>query len=203
MIQYTFLVGAPGSRWSGIGQTIAKTFNYNTSDENQTRVYTHGNFSGHKGAYWGPGMELGNNFHRTSTLKVQDFLNECDRAFEDNKKPMMIKCHQFAHNLDWLHQIPNSNILLVRRTNEQCFEWWKQAGGWNITYPKYDWYKDDANMKLQIELENTNADMFVKKHSKWYDYDKSWITENFGQHNITIDSKFSDIQISLIKSMVF
>ena len=31
----------------------------------------------------------------------------------------MIKCHQFAYNLNWLHEnIINSNILLVKRGNQ-------------------------------------------------------------------------------------
>ena len=36
---YTFLVGAPGSRWSGIAQIITKNFNYNNEDEPDWRVY--------------------------------------------------------------------------------------------------------------------------------------------------------------------
>ena len=52
MHEYTFLVGAPGSRWSGVGQIIAENFDYNTSDETDWRLYKHGKFSGHKGAYW-------------------------------------------------------------------------------------------------------------------------------------------------------
>ena len=30
---YTFLVGAPGSRWSGVGQIITENYDYNTEDE--------------------------------------------------------------------------------------------------------------------------------------------------------------------------
>ena len=47
---YTFLTGAPGSRWSGIGQIITENFNYNTKDETDWRVYRHGDFSGHTGS---------------------------------------------------------------------------------------------------------------------------------------------------------
>ena len=117
MRDYTFLVGAPGSRWSGVGQQIAKAFDYNRSDETENRVYKHGKFSGHKGAYWGPGMELGHKFHQASTLQVDNFLSQCNVPFsEQNIKTKMIKCHQFAHSLDWLYEnIPNSNILLVLR----------------------------------------------------------------------------------------
>ena len=32
MHDYTFLTGAPGSRWSGVAQIISENFNYNNSD---------------------------------------------------------------------------------------------------------------------------------------------------------------------------
>jgi len=200
MHDYTFLVGAPGSRWSGVGQQITKAFNYNCSDETEDRVYTHGKFSGHKGAYWGPGMELGHKFHQASTLQVDDFLSQCNVPFsEQNNKTKMIKCHQFAHSLDWLYEnIPNSNILLVLRPNKECFDWWKQAGGWDITYPDYSWYCDDSTMKAQIQIENTLSDEFVEKHSDWKPYTTEWITKNFGKHSIELDSRHNDIKVCLI-----
>ena len=65
-------------------------------------------------------MELGHEFHRLKSFykdDIKSFKQMCDRAFDDkNSKTKMIKCHQFAYNLDWLHEnIPNSNILLVKR----------------------------------------------------------------------------------------
>lgn len=183
-INYTFLVGAPGSRWSGVGQFITENFKYNRSDESSSRLYSHGQFSGHKGAYWGPMMELGHSFHqleRTYGTDYQAFLDECDKAFKDQSGPKMIKCHQFAYGLDWLSQIPNSNILLVRRGDQECFDWWTQAGGWNISYPCYEWYVDDNHMKHYIETENRLADTFVKSNNaKWEPYTDQWIKDNFG-----------------------
>ena len=35
---YTFLTGAPGSRWSGVGRIITENFNYNTEDATEWRV---------------------------------------------------------------------------------------------------------------------------------------------------------------------
>ena len=111
----------------------------------------------------------------------------------------MIKCHQFAHSLDWLYEnIPNSNILLVLRPNKECFDWWKQAGGWDITYPDYSWYCDDPTMKAQIQIENTLSDEFVEKHSDWKPYTTEWITKNFGEHSIELDSRHNDIKVCLI-----
>jgi len=193
MHEYTFLTGAPGSRWSGVGQIIAENFGYNTSDETDWRLYTHGKFSGHKGAYWGPGMELGHNFHsleRFYSDNVSQFKKDCDMAFQEkNSKTKMIKCHQFAYSLDWLKDnIENSQILLVRRGNKECFDWWKEAGGWDISYPNYQWYVDDHHMYHYIEAENKLADDFVKRTGNtWSMFDSE-------------DAKFSDVKICLIKT---
>ena len=36
---------------------------------------------------------------------------------------------------------------------KECFDWWKQAGGWDISYPNYQWYVDDHHMLHYIEAE--------------------------------------------------
>ena len=52
-----FLTGVPGSRWSGIAQEIESEGDYDVSDHSE-RTYTHGEYSGHIGAYFGTGMEF-------------------------------------------------------------------------------------------------------------------------------------------------
>jgi hypothetical protein len=108
---------------------------------------------------------------------------------EKNSKTKMIKCHQFAYSLDWLKDnIENSQILLVRRGNKECFDWWKEAGGWDISYPNYQWYVDDHHMYHYIEAENKLADDFVKRTGNtWSMFDSE-------------DAKFSDVKICLIKT---
>jgi hypothetical protein len=54
---HIFFTGAPGSRWSGIAQTIETLPGFNVSDRNPRREYAHNTYSGHKGAYFGHGME--------------------------------------------------------------------------------------------------------------------------------------------------
>ena len=169
--KYTFLVGAPGSRWSGVAQLLTDNFNYNKSDEMEHRQYVHGKFTGHKGSYFGPLMELGQDFHRLeySYFDKLRFQATCDSAFADPFLPQtkMIKCHQFAYGLDWLKEnVPYSNILLVRRDTDLAFDWWKEAGGWNITYPNYQWYVDDEHMRHYIDTEIKLADVFVKKYQQ-------------------------------------
>jgi hypothetical protein len=203
---YTFLVGAPGSRWSGIGQLITDNFNYNKSDETPERTYVHGEFSGHKGSYFGPGMENGNDFHRLeqSYIDRYRFGRMCDSPFtdKDSDKTKMIKCHQFAYGLDWLKEnIRLSNILLVKRDSDQSFNWWKQAGGWDITYPDYSWYVDDVHMRQFIATEIKLANEFVHKtDNEWEKFDLEWLTDNFGEHSIKDITNKDDVEVCLIRT---
>lgn len=203
---YTFLVGAPGSKWSGIGQIITENFSYNCSDEQSWRIYKHGEFSGHKGSYFGPSMELGHGFHRLEHTYKDDvlaFINECNRAFElrdIHHGTKMIKCHQFAYSLEWLMQVPNSNILLVKRDSDKSFDWWKQAGGWDITYPDYTWYVDDQHMKHYIDAEIKLADNFVKQGiGVWEPFTNDWLSKNFGQIDVDLSGK-DDIEVCLVST---
>jgi hypothetical protein len=209
--KYTFLTGAPGSRWSGIAQLIIGNFNYNKSDENSDRVYTHGEFSGHRGSYFGPGMEQGEDFHRLEESYVDKFRFEsmCNSPFREPYsdigrgllKTKMIKCHQFVYGLDWLKEnIPNSQILLIKRDSGESFDWWKKAGGWNITYPKYDWYMNDETMRSRIQTEIRLANEFVNKNTKWSQFNEEWLTENFGEHSLTFSNNYSDVEICLIQT---
>lgn len=207
-VDYTFLVGAPGSRWSGIGQIIADNYGYNRADETDWRVYKHGEFSGHRGAYFGPGMELGQDFHRLDNEYADDvsgFLRDCDRAWDgQGTGTKMVKCHQFSYNLWWLYRkIPNSNILLVKRGDQECFDWWKQAGGWDISYPDYTWYVDDHHMQHYIEAENKLSNMFVQRVTNWEPFTEKWLHYTFGEHNITLDmDKYADVSVALIPTHV-
>ena len=56
--EHIFFTGVPGSRWSGIAQTIETIPGFNTSDRTPERAYDHHAYSGHKGAYFGWGMEF-------------------------------------------------------------------------------------------------------------------------------------------------
>ena len=53
-----FFTGVPGSRWSGIAQTLEAMPGFNISDRTPEREYTHHQYSGHVGAYFGKGMEF-------------------------------------------------------------------------------------------------------------------------------------------------
>ena len=144
-----FFTGVPGSRWSGIAQEIEKVFDADCSDRTPEREYSHESFSGHKGVYFGTGMEFPAVFSETNL----DAAYSCQHGLTD--KCRIHKSHEWAYMLDTLSQVyPKCWIVLVYRDNNNSYKWWKEAGGWNIQYPIYDWYTNDDIMREKIQEQN-------------------------------------------------
>jgi hypothetical protein len=112
----------------------------------------------------------------------------------------LIKAHEWAHHLDAIkQQYPNDWIVLVYRPDTISFAWWNGAGGFNITYPKYDAFKDATNMMSEIARMNQSILGFSYKHNAtWNHLTPKWVLDNFGV-NREVDHKFSDMLITIIK----
>jgi hypothetical protein len=66
---------------------------------------------------------------------------------------------------------PKDWIVLVYRDNKSSFDWWKEAGGWDITYPNYDWYRDNQNMMREIQKQNDAILNFAIEHElTWHQH---------------------------------
>lgn len=150
-----FFSGVPGSRWSGIAQDLKTLEGFNTSDRAPHRVYKHGKFGGHIDAYFGTGMEF-------SCDLSEDNL---DAPFSNLEGCKVLLSHEWVYKLDEIKErFPNDWILLVYRDNWESFLWWKKAGGWDITYPNYDWYENDYWMRARIEEQNNLILDFAQRH---------------------------------------
>jgi len=89
-------------------------------------------------------------------IKSQPGYNTTDRAEH---------AIQDAYPLAW--------IQLVYRPDWASFLWWKKAGGFDITYPNYDWYETDYLMTKRIEEQNKLILDFGQKHSvQWIQHHK-------------------------------
>jgi len=161
-----FLTGVPGSRWSGIAQEIEDAIDADCSDRTESRSYAHANFSGHVGAYFGTSMEFPAVLSETNLDKPFSL-----RHFETDKS-RVLKSHEWAYMLETISiAFPKDWIVLVYRDNKSSFEWWKEAGGWNITYPNYDWYRDDKNMMREIQKQNDAILNFAIEHElTWHQH---------------------------------
>ena len=157
-----FAMGAPGSRWSGSIRCIQTSIDINSSDDRIHRNYDRDDngktYGWHRGAYWGPNHEFGKSFDILHTITKDEFIEEIKKPFLNwNNGTKIIKSHWFSYNIPLLREwFPEAKLLAFYMPDDFCFDWWHKVGGWNITYPHYDWYINDERMQAQIKIENEN-----------------------------------------------
>lgn len=148
MTKYILITGAPGSKWSSVAENIYQSPDIDRSDSNDQRQYRKGEVK-HLGSYFDPGMEYEN---------TQD---NWDKPFSGNGQ-RIIKSHTFAHQLDQLKTLGHP-LVLVYRSHLECYDWWMQAGGFEITYPNYrNYYKDKNTMWNEIKRQNIDIVKFIQ-----------------------------------------
>jgi hypothetical protein len=200
-LKFHFVAGCPGSAWSMISQRFKRAFKdkFDNSDEVGQRSYNlpeehksqytviaeNWQATTHKGMYFGPYHEYGEDFDDLSKYSsVDDFYKECLKPYKDVLAPYkLIKSHWFSYNLDWLwDNCKGHSIMLVWRDPVQAEDWWYKMGGWSIDYPIYTWYENAERMRQQIEEENKLIMEFgTRKNVQWYDYDHDgvWLEKRF------------------------
>lgn len=185
-----FFTGVPGSRWSGIAQILESLPGFNISDRSHNRSYTHDGFTGHKGAYFGRLMEF-------EAKLDSDYLQG---AWLNQGGTYLIKSHDWAYSLDGIKEkFPTDWIVLVYRPDTVSFTWWKQAGGFKISYPSYDAYHNDEIMQREISWQNQAILRFAEQRSLvWSKFTSEWISEHFGQQVANV-SVADDIRVAILK----
>ena len=150
-MKYIFVTGAPGSKWSSVVRNIYYSPDIDRSDSSPERTYRN---ELHLGAYWDPGMEFGQFFHRLSEHDHYQCETEFDAPFTGSGV-RIIKSHYFAQHIDYIKNTwPDSPIVLAHRTDDACLGWWVKCGGFDIAYPNYAHYKSFDNLALKIQQQN-------------------------------------------------
>ena len=185
-----FLTGVPGSRWSGIAQTLESIPGFNSTDRTPARTYSHHSYTGHQGAYFGPGMELECSFNA-------DYI---DAAWTEPGGTRLVKSHNWAYVLyEVEHHFPADWIMLVYRPDMVSYAWWHEAGGFQIQYPNYSWYKDSAEMLREIAKQNKRIlEYACKNNATWSYFTPEWVEKEFG-HRVEIAQTFPDVLVTVIK----
>jgi hypothetical protein len=185
-----FFTGVPGSRWSGIAQTLETMSGMNISDRTSEREYDHHSYTGHKGAYFGLGMEF-------EPILDSEYINQ---AWTDSRGCKLIKSHEWSYYLGEIREnFSNDWIIMVYRPDMISFAWWHEVGGFQIKYPNYSHYQNSNIMMCEIMKQNSAILKFgMENKCKWEYFTSEWILENFNQ-NIKVNSTFSDILVAIIK----
>ena len=163
LMKFEFFTGVPGSRWSGIAQEIKQDPAYDTTDRAPHRVYVHNEFSGHRDAYFGTGMEFDCNLNAS---------NLCAPFSGTGTKLLM--SHEWPYYFrDIQDMYPDAWIQLIYRADNPSLDWWLQAGGFTITYPNYQWYENIDVMWERICEQNKLILDFAQKHKlQWKQHHK-------------------------------
>jgi len=150
-MKYIFVTGAPGSKWSSVVKNIYYSPSIDRSDSSPKRTYRD---ELHLGAYWDPGMEFGQFFHRLSEYDHYQCETEFDAPFTGSGVKI-IKSHYFALHIDFIKSTwPDCPVVLAHRTDDACLGWWVKCGGFDIAYPNYAHYKSFDNLALKIQQQN-------------------------------------------------
>ena len=162
----------------------------NTSDRTPEREYDHHSYTGHKGAYFGPGMEF-------EPILDLDYI---DQAWIKPQGCRLVKSHEWSYYLGQIkNKFPDDWIMMVYRPDMNSYAWWHEAGGFQIKYPNYTSYKNSAIMMSEIMKQNSEILRFGNLNKcKWEYFTSSWIIDNFNQ-NINVKTVFDDILVTLIK----
>ncbi len=185
-----FFTGVPGSRWSAIAQTLEDLPGFNVSDRTDWREYNHEGFSGHKGAYFGRGMEF--------EPIIDPFF--IDQAHQTRDGTRLIKSHDWAYSLDEIKEVfPDDWIMLIYRPDMPSYAWWHQAGGVNIKYPDYTEYENSVKMMHEISAQNDAILKFAHKHNAQWSHFNSQFIENHFSTTMALDSPHYDILVTIIK----
>lgn len=153
---YILVTGAPGSKWSSVVKNIYWSDDIDHSDYSEDRTYRHdADTPGHKqlmhiGAYWDPGMEFDNS------------RKNWDGPFTGTGR-RIIKSHTFAHQLNEL-KTTGYPIVMVLRSNLDCYDWWKLCGEFSITYPNYQYFEDLDKMWKHIQNQNIDITQFIQQN---------------------------------------
>ena len=186
MNNWIFITGVPGSRWSGIAQYLSQHSSVDNSDCNKNRMYKKWPWpqNGHFGNYFGPYMEFGKLFENMDKLHPTELLNELKAPYTDTNynQTRILKSHQFAYHLDFIKEtFPKSKIMLVYLDNDFSLKRWLMLGGFDITYPNYEWYVDKKIMLEKIKIENQCILDFSKKQNITLElFTNEWIKTKFG-----------------------
>lgn len=157
-----FCTGAPGSKWSAMSWVLSEVpeLNVDTTDRTPERLMVHKEvYNGvrHTGAYFGPGMDLGPEFHNITKFTKEEICEQIKQGWPtwDDEKHHIVRCHQFIYNFDWLvDTFPESKFMVVTRRPEQCVLGWTSVGGIDIPYPHYkEFYKDNETAEKMIKHE--------------------------------------------------
>jgi hypothetical protein len=126
--------------------------------------------------------------------------NYIDQAWANPGGCRLVKSHNWPDKFDEIEKCYSDDwIMLVYRPDLTSYSWWHEAGGFQIQYPDYKWYKDSTNMLYEISRSNQQIlEYGCKNNVTWEYFTANWVLTNMGQ-TVTVDRTYPDVLVALIK----
>ena len=123
-----------------------------------------------------------------------------DQAWSNLQGCKIVKSHEWSYHLDEIQKkFPDDWILMIYRPDMSSYAWWHEAGGFQIKYPDYSYYKNSEFILSEIVKQNSAILEFgMLKNCKWEYFNTEWIRNNFNS-DIKVTNIFSDVLVTLIK----
>lgn len=173
-MRYVFFTGAPGSKWSSVAASLYRSGHADKSDDRPENTYknpTSGNVM-HVGTYWDPdNKEFGPLMNEMSDHTRLDHEKYFNAPFTNpDGRFKIVRSHVMSKHLDYVAENWRYEpiVMVVQRTVEDSIDWWHKCGGYDITYPTYDWYKANDNIEEEIRTQHTSILNFVRTHRTTY-----------------------------------
>ena len=78
-----------------------------------------------------------------------------EAPFTESSGIKLLMSHEWPYHFkEIIERYPDAWITLIYRNDIASLKWWLEAGGFNITYPNYEWYRDETNMFARIIGQN-------------------------------------------------
>ena len=122
-MKYIFVVGAPGSRWSGVAKSIYYSDQIDQTDDTPERTYYNPKSPAkakqlmHRGAYFDPGMEFGNELENFDSLSKEDLEKR-----KELKKDYLNKEEIYKFEIYQLQKQVQNLYIRIKELNEQIYE---------------------------------------------------------------------------------
>ena len=205
-IRRIFVVGAPGSMWSGVGKGLRKALqNADNTDITLERIMVSGKTTStpnHIGAYFNPGNEFDNwilgfgdytkeeiiekldsAFNPTMDQRILSFLDKEFQQVPDGKNLIKIHLsHYFAYHLDKIRDLfPDACIVIISQEPHKSYVWWEHCGGHDTKYDAYYFYERDFEaIWNEIVGQSSAIEKFLNKNQLPRNiFNLEWVRKNF------------------------
>lgn len=178
MVNWVFITGAPGSFLDDVSLKIKQHWDVDN-----------------KINYYGPGLEYGQWLDK-ELGSYEKWKEEIYQSFDGPEEQIkLIISHNLSYYLYEMQEtFPDSTIITVFRPCERCRESWDEAGGFDIEYPSYEWYKGTQRsynkMDHQIYWQNAK----ISKWSAKLNLGASKPTKDFFREKFNMDLDY-DVQM--------